>query len=346
MSESSIISVDYFGEMAVTIRFETERLTDHDSIHRIYDEVRQAIGPRALVVFDLVHVQFLSSSATAMFIRLFHQSRTRGGQNVFCRPTASVREAFQTSALDRLFKIASCLEEALAALRWSLEVKCPIAGCEGTSLSHDPLITGHGGELGCRSCGCRFRVVPFQLTPNGEAQAQVSRFAIPTYEQEQIRAELGVVVDLHIVGRLDLFAAESLVDAMRSLPQSFPVLLDLRSATELSEPGLHLLEEHVRAGSSIDRVVVLVDTDRFCRACAILSEVRATMNHDEAMAVLRGSRTSDESPAPLLVSARTVDITAEKSQSREAGSRAGEHGPSSRISAGRKMINFVQSMFT
>ena len=310
MSESSIISVEYFGEMAVTIRFETQQFTDHDSIHRIYDEVRQAIGPRDRVVFDMVHIQFLSSSATGMFIRLFRQSTTKGGQTVFCRLTPGVREAFQTSAVDRLFNIVSSLEEALAALRWSLEVRCPIASCDGNSLSHDPLIAGRGGELCCRSCGCRFRVAPFALAQSGDARVEVTRFAIPTYDQEQIRAEPGVIANLQIVGRLDLFVSEALIDAMRSLPQSCRALLDLRSATELSEPGLRRLEGHVRGDTWTDRFVVLVDPDRFSQARAILSDARATMNYEETMAVLGGSRTSDESPAPLLVSARTVDVTA------------------------------------
>ncbi|HEV3310715.1 MAG TPA: STAS domain-containing protein [Chloroflexota bacterium] len=310
MRESSIISVEYFGETAVIIRIETEGLMTDDAMRRFHDAVTEAIGPRSRIVFDMAHVRFLSSAAMAKFINLLRQSRTRKGQLVFCRLTPGVREAFQVNRLDRVFKIASSLEEAMAALSWSLELGCPIGRCEGTSLSHDPSIANRGGELCCRSCGCQFLVAPFQLAANGEAQVEVSRFAIPTYADELIRAELGVIVNLHIVGRLDLFASEAFVDAMRSLPQSCRALLDLRSATELSEPGLRLLEEHFRVDTSIDRVVVLVDPDRFHRARVILSNFRVTMIHDEAIAVLRGSGASDESPARLVVFARTVDITA------------------------------------
>jgi anti-anti-sigma factor len=343
-NEPAIFSMEYFGEIAI-LRIETTRLYDEYTV-RSLDAAIEACGERSQIVFDMVRVFLISSLALSRLMKIQRQSKSIGRQIVLCNMTPKVSEAFRTSNLDRLFKITSSLEEALAALSWSLEIGCPIAGCEGNSLSHERSIADREGELCCRFCGCRFWVAPFQLAANGEAQAAVSRFAIPTYEQEQIRAELGVIVDLRIVGRLDLFASEALVDAMRSLPQASRALLDLRSATELSEPGLRLLEEHVHALNLTDRVVALVDSDRFDQTRAVLSHFRISMNRDEAMAVLRAFRVSDESQAPLLVSARTVNISAEKPQSREAGSQAGGHEPSSRISAGRRIMNFVQSLFT
>jgi hypothetical protein len=237
--------------------------------------------------------------------------------------TPKVSEAFRTSKLDRFFEIASSLEDALAALRWSVEIGCPIAGCEGTSLSHEQLTAKRETEVRCRSCSCRFRVAPFQLGPNGEARVQVSWFTIPTYEQEQIRAQLGTIVYLDLVGRLDLFVAEALVDACRSIPKSRRVMLDFRTATELSEPGLRLLKEHVRTDNSIDRFVALVDSDQFNRSRAILSNVQVTTTQEEAVAMLGGSPESDESLTLLLVSARVVDRTAEQSKSRDSDTPAG-----------------------
>jgi len=326
--EPRLISTEYYGEI-VLLRIENDRLIESDSVTRFYDEMIEAIGQRSHIVLDMVHVQYLSSAGLGKFI-LFHRlSKNRGGQVVLCNLTPNVREAFRTSRLDRVFKIASSLGEAVAALSWSLEIGCPVAGCEGNSLSHEPSIADRGGELCCRSCDCRFGVAPFQLSPDGEARVAVSRFEVPTYEQERIRAELGAIIHLDIVGRLDLFAAEALVDAWRSLPGPRRALLDLRAATELSEPGLRLLEEHVHADTSIDRIVILVDPDRSDRTRAVLPNVRVTITHDEAVSVLRGSPESDETPAPLLVSARTVERTAEQSQSRDAGIATGEHGPSS-----------------
>jgi anti-anti-sigma factor len=345
-NKSLFSSAEKRGEIAI-LRMGTDQFILNDTAARFSEEVIRTIGECVQIVIDMAQVQHLSSSGLANLIRFHVRSKNSGGQVVLFNLTSNVSETIRTSRLDLLFTIASSLEDALAALsRWSVAIACPIAGCEGINRSHERSIVHRGGEVVCRSCGCRFWVAPFELARNGQAQVEVSRFAITTYEQEQICAELGFIVHLHIVGRLDLFASEALVDAMRSLPQSCRALLDLRSASELSEPGLHLLEEHVRAVTSMDRVVVLVDTDRFHRVCAILLEVRATMSRDEAMAVLSDSRASDEPLAPLLVSARTVDKTAEKPPSCEAGSRDGEHGPSSRISAGRKMIDFVQSLFT
>ena len=214
--EPTLFSTAYVGEVAI-LRIETTMLFDERTVRRLFDEVSQAIGPHSQIVFDLAQVRHLSSAALSKLILMNKKSRDRGHQIVLCNLTPKVSDAFRTSNLDRLFKIASSPEEAVAALSWSLEMGCPIAGCEGSSLSHEPFIADRGGELCCRSCGCRFWVAPFQLTPNGEAQVLVSRFAIPTYEQEQIRVELGVIVNLHIVGRLDLFASEALVDAWQLL---------------------------------------------------------------------------------------------------------------------------------
>ncbi len=181
-----------------------------------------------------------------------------------------VRDSLRTSKLDRLFQFASTVDEAFAALSWTVAIGCPISGCEGDALSHEPSIADRGGMLCCRSCGCRFQVAPFQLSLNRAVQVAVSRFEIPTYEQELIRAEVGAIVHLDIVSRLDLFAAEALIDASRSLSGSRRVLLDLRSATEPSESGLRLLHEEFPGDTSLHRVVVLVDRDRSYRTAPTL----------------------------------------------------------------------------
>ncbi len=307
----TLFSTESVGNVAV-FRIETTTLFDERDVKRLFDELAEAIGPRSQIIVDLAQVLHMSSTALSKLVLMHRQSRIRGGQVVLCNLAPKVSEAFRTSKLDKLFEIASSLEEALAALHWSLEVRCPIAGCEGTSLSHEPSIAEQGGVQCCRSCGCRFWLAPFQLSPRGEARVAVSRFAIPTYEQEQIRAALGVIVVFDIVGRLDLFASEALVDAWRSVPQSCRALLDLRAATELSEPGLRLLKGHVGINNtSPNRIVVLVDQDRFTRTHAIISNACITTNHDEAMSALHGSLASDESPTPLMVLARKVDTTME-----------------------------------
>jgi hypothetical protein len=86
-------------------------------------------------------------------------------------------------------------------------------------------------------------------------------------------------------------------------------LLDLGAAPELTERGLRLIGEHVRAATSINRVVVLVDPDRSDWTRDILSDVCVTTTRDESMSVLRGAPGSGETPAPLLVSARIVERT-------------------------------------
>jgi hypothetical protein len=115
------------------------------------------------------------------------------------------------------------------------------------------------------------------------------------------------------------------------LPQPRRALLNLHAATELSEPGLRMLGEHLSADASADQVVLLVDLDRSVRTRAGFLDIRVTTTQDEAMEVLRSSPGSDEPPPPLLVSARTVGRTAEQSQSRDAVTPDGEHGPSPSI---------------
>jgi anti-sigma B factor antagonist len=327
-NEHILFSTEFFGEI-VTVRIAIERLIDDRTVIRLFDEVIEAVGQRSHIVFDLAQVYHVSSVTFSRLIQIHRRSKNRGGEVVLCQLKPGVHEAFRTSNLDRLFKIAATLEEALAALRWSLAIDCPIAGCEGDALTHDPSISDRGEELRCRSCGCRFRVAPFQLSSGGEGRVEVMRFEIPTYEQEQIRAELGVIAHLQIVGRLDLFTSEALVDAWRSLPTPRHALLDLRAATELSEPGLRLLEVNVRADTSIDRIVVLVDPDRSDRTRAVLPNVRVTIAHEEAMSVLRDSPGTDLSPALLLVSARILEKKSEQSHSRQAGTPTEGHGPSS-----------------
>ena len=306
-----LVSMEYFGDIAI-LRIEMDILLVDRDTERLYSTTSSTRLARTVrVIIDLTKVHLLSSVGLSRLTRIRRQLSVRGGQLILCNMAPKVSESFRTSNLDRFFSIEASLEKALAALRWSLEVECPIAGCDGTSLSHEPSITVQGGVLRCRSCGCQFWVAAFQFSANGEARAEVLWFVNPTYEQEQIRVNFGVIVVLEVVGRLDLFTSEAMVDAWRSLPQSCRGMLDLRAATELSEPGLCLVAEHVGTHTAHDRIVVLVDQVRFSRTRAIISNIRVTTDHDEAMSTLRGSLVSGESPTPLVVLARKVDTTME-----------------------------------
>jgi anti-anti-sigma factor len=308
------------------IRIETEKLFDERIVRECFEQVSVAIGPQHHIILDLEPTTLWSSTALRKLVDLEIMSRKRGGRMILCGLTPVALQVFRTSNLDRLFQIVSTIDEAMTALGWSLAIRRPIAACEGDGVSYDPSIIDRGEDFCCRSCGCRFRVAPLQLDSAGEARVAVSSFEIPTYELERVRVVVGAISHLEIVGRLDLFAAEALVDAWRSLPRPRQALLGLSAATELSELGLRLIEEHVRGDTSIDRVVVQVDPAQADRTRAVLSDVQVMTKKDEAMLVLRGSPESDEIPLPLLVVARPVGRTAEPTQSREAGTLAGEHG--------------------
>jgi anti-anti-sigma factor len=329
-NKSPLFSAEHRGEIAV-IRIRTDLLADFDTVTLFYNEVIKAIGECSQIVFDLQEVRQLSSAVMGRFIQIWRHTQNSGGRIVFCRASLDVRAAFQTSRLDVLFDFASTLEEALAALTWTLAIRCPIAGCQGDGLCHEPSIPERGGELCCRSCGCQFRVAPFQLSRGGQAKAAVSRFELPTYEHELIRAELGAIVRLDIAGRFDLFVAEALVDACQSLPAPHCVLLDLRAATELSDAGLRLLGNYLLAEASGAGVVVLVEPNRSERTRTVLSYGFVSTTQDEALLVLRSSPASNETPAPLFVSVQSVKETVEQSRSRGAGMHAAEHRPSSSI---------------
>jgi anti-anti-sigma factor len=321
-----LMSVKYVGEIAI-LRIQTEKLFDSDRVVPFFEEVSAAIGQRSRIILDIGQVMLMSSVALKELILIRTRYGKSGCRIILCCANPPVRDLFRVSQLDLLFEFAATVEEALAALRWSLAVECPIAGCEGDARTCDPSIADRGGDLCCRSCGSRFRVACFQLSPDGEARVAVSRFEIPTYEQEWIRAELGPFVKFDIVGRMDLFATEVLVDALRSLPTSCLGLLDLRAATELSEAGLRLLEEHLRADASCDRIVVLIDADRSGRV-RVHSGLRIAMRQDEARSILPCTPESAESPAPLFVSARTVQSPAEDTRSRDGGTPTGGPRPS------------------
>jgi anti-anti-sigma factor len=330
--ERPIVSSQHVGEIVI-LRLETDGLLRISDTDRFSDEATQAIGARSHIVFDMAQVRWPSSVLWGKLIMFASRSKRRGGEIVLCHLHDAVRQSVETSNLDRLFHIASSLEEAIAALSWCLAIECPVAGCAGEAFFCDPSIADRGADLCCRSCGCQFRVAPFQLPTSGEAPVTVSQFAIPTYEQEQIRAELGAFVFLHIVGRLDLFASEALFDAWRSLPAPRRILLDLRRATEVSDAALRLVKEHLRNEASADRVVALVDPGWSDRIRDALPDTRVTPTHDEAQSVLSDSLKPEETPASLLVSARAVKRTAEQIQSRDAASQAGDPGQSSSVSA-------------
>ena len=148
----------------------------------------------------------------------------------------------------------------------------------------------------CRSCGCRFRALPFDFPQNGEARAEVQSFEIPTYEHELIRVELGDPVLLAVVGRLDLFAAEAVADAWRSLQRPRCGLIDLHDVSEMSDRGLRMMGEQVHAGGSADRIAVLVNPERFDRTRSALPGIPVATTKGDLMPVLRDVLVGRDNP--------------------------------------------------
>lgn len=72
---------------------------------------------RVKIIAQLDHLTYISSAGAGVFVGAAGAAREKGGDIVFLRPQAAVREVFDLLGLSQIFEYADDRESALLALK-------------------------------------------------------------------------------------------------------------------------------------------------------------------------------------------------------------------------------------
>jgi anti-sigma B factor antagonist len=101
------------------VRLLDKRLLDEVSIGRVYAEITEAIRNDSppLLILGFSRVEFLSSAALGILLKLRQDVKQAGGQIHLAGIRPDVREVFTITKLDSLFQFHADIEDAVAKVK-------------------------------------------------------------------------------------------------------------------------------------------------------------------------------------------------------------------------------------
>ena len=111
------IEVESFGKV-LAVQLTDRRILDEVNITQIGDQLRELVAQAEvpLFVLDFVNVSNMSSSALGMLITLNKKIRERNGELRLCNIQPAIREVFEITRLNEIFRICSSRREAVESL--------------------------------------------------------------------------------------------------------------------------------------------------------------------------------------------------------------------------------------
>lgn len=231
------------GEVTI-LRIEG-RLTLGEGDLALREAVAQALeANRRKILLDLAEVPYLDSAGLGELVSTFTRVSRAGGRLSLCHATKRLTDLLTITKLLTVFEVFESIDQGVRAMGGgelrTLSFQCPVHGC-GSWVKLPPRSAG-ATEVSCPQCGAVLALeLPSELPAETQGMAAVTRVTLPSYEGEQVTLEDGRPTVLSIHGRLDLFAAEVLERAWRTVLLPRRVVIDLSEATELSEAGLAAL---------------------------------------------------------------------------------------------------------
>jgi anti-anti-sigma factor len=266
-----------------------------DAVRRVVDS-----GVDRLVL-DWSQLRYVDSAGWGEIVSAHTTAKRRNVRFAIAGPSRTQLNHMHMTRLVGVLIVADTVEAALAELATprNHRVRCPIDGCNGWS----PWMPHDAANYRCVTCSATFEAHRNTATATADSAA-VAWIKVTTYERESVHATFWADLPvLRLSGRLDLFSADLLERAWRSLPAPRHVLFDLSGATEASQPGVDIVSR-LCAQTPDTSGVVLLGAQRAPESPVVAIEgllagaVQICRGHDEAAAVLRPRRAAY---SPLLV---------------------------------------------
>jgi anti-sigma B factor antagonist len=298
------LKVEEVGDVTV-VNFVDKKLLDEQNIQIIKEQLIGLVteGGRTRLVLSFSNLEYVGSPFLGPLVLLHRHLKLAHGKLVLCDIKPDFYELLEITKLHLFFTVTQTEQQALACFRerW-LQTSCPVYKCSALVRSSANLDfqSPHSASVWlptCPSCGARLALELSQDSGDKGTPAALRRLTLPTYDGEQVELELrDGVFWLRVAGRLDLFAAEVLERAWRTVPTPRRLVVDLRPTTELTGPGRAALRALLSEQNEGSRGSVLLDLAK-----------------SEQVAAFRGDPAAHTSPAAAEASIDNVPVEEQRS---------------------------------
>ncbi len=273
MDELLLVEMD--GDVAVA-EVTTPKLLDESNVELFGAKLFALIDEHhhRQVVLDLQRLDYMSSAANSKLIGFERLIQKAGGRFAICGVRSDIYEVFAITRLNKLFRIFRDRKDAVGWLQGlasgrtvMLATVCPLVDCRApVFLSRCDIfpcpMTRETWTISCTMCGATMTASGFWPPKDGLVRAGFLSITLNTYENEHVillpPKWYGGLAVIQVAGRLDLFAAETVELAWRSLPAPRWVILDLNRATEVREKGIRHLVEYCESDRGDRRAAVVI----------------------------------------------------------------------------------------
>lgn len=102
-------------ESASIVSLRLPEAMDSSQFDRLNDEMLTLFGsqPQGRWVLDLSGVSYMGSSALGLMVNIRQRVKQAGGQLVLCGLSPRLLQVFKTCCMERLFRVARTLDQAL-----------------------------------------------------------------------------------------------------------------------------------------------------------------------------------------------------------------------------------------
>jgi anti-sigma B factor antagonist len=314
------IDVKAVGDVGV-VSFLDHKILDEQSIQALGVQLFALVEHenRRKLVLDFANVEYFSSLALFMIIRLQKLVSQAGGRMVCCHIDEQIIEVFEITKLHRFFQICPTLEEGIRCQEGPLTdqilIACPLPGCPGRARTSTAL-AGKELQLDCPECKARFSLSLPAALPWGETEVRVSDIYVETYPRqkaddpaEYMELRAGPTPTLKVVGRLDLFASAVLERLWRAAPPPRHLVLDFTHSGECTERGVDVLGS-LLAGDDGGKAVVLAAGDSPLASCGLPGNVAVAPDAETALRLLGSPPQGAGRPLEVKVTRRVDSRTA------------------------------------
>jgi anti-sigma B factor antagonist len=256
------------------------------------DTIRNLVAcGRKKIILNLAGVQYSDSAGQGELVSGFTTVTNQRGRLVLLQPTKRVKDLLQIQKLYTVFEVFDDEAQAIRYLEVSpLQYRCPVCGSTVLSTNLEAA-TSHMETCRDPKCGAQFKIGRSAERPGEDL---IESVRIYPYPDEYLELIAGTPFRIAVVGRLNLFTSSSLEKLWAARPPR-PVILDLRSCTEVTPQGRDVLLHLVAASrNDADAVVSLEGLPGEC-ARVFTGAPRVYPDNAKALAALQG----DAAKSPL-----------------------------------------------
>jgi len=233
------------------------------------------------LVLNLRNVRDLDSTGVAHLASVHIIVSNRGRRMAVCALTGKLKHIWAITGLENVFETYDDEASALASFHDSSRTGvCPV--CRHYAAF---VLEANRALETCTNCASQFSLS--YTESQGHGSWIVETIVLPTYEREEIRVQSSWPWTISIIGRLDMFSADTLEEAWQTIPRPRRVIVEFGPQCRfVTRKGVAVLARLCAPDVDGGRTVVWLNHDELDRAM-LPADVPCFHDRQAATAALR-----------------------------------------------------------